>query len=164
MCIIRDIKGQGTVEAAVVIPVLFVLMLMMLQPGIVFYDYLIMRSAAAEGARLMATSSAEEGARSCEDFIRNRLSAVPQQDLFHVHGADCSWQIDIQGDETTEAVEIGITNELRPLPFLDAPLHLLGVTNAAGHMELHVAHAEANQPAWVAKSGSATPQEWVEQW
>lgn len=159
-----DNRGQGTVEAAVVIPVLFLLMLMMLQPGIVFYDFLIMRSAAAEGARLMATSSAEDGMRSCEDFIRNRLSAVPQQDLFHVHRTGCSWQIDIQGDETTEAVEIGITNELSPLPFLDAPLRLLGATNAAGNLELRVTHAELNQPSWVAQSGAGSPQEWVEQW
>ena len=47
----NDERGQGTVEAALVIPVLFVLLLLLLQPGIVLYDRMVMRGAAAEACR-----------------------------------------------------------------------------------------------------------------
>ncbi len=164
MRLLANIEGQGTVEAAVVIPVLFVVMLMMLQPGIVLYDYSIMRSAAAEGARLLATSSAGEGVQGCEDFIRNRLSAVPQQELFHVHDEGCSWNIELVGDESSESVEVTISNELRPLPFLDLSLRLLGIANEEGNLEISVRHEEANQPPWVEGSQAKSPQQWVEQW
>lgn len=164
MRLLANTKGQGTVEAAVVIPVLFVVMLMMLQPGIVFYDYLIMQSAAAEGARLMATSCAGDGVQSCEDFIRNRLSAIPQQELFHVHKEECSWVIELSGDESAGSVTVTISNELRPLPFLDVSLSLLGIVNNAGNLEISVTHEEVNQPSWVAGAQAETPRQWVEQW
>ncbi|MBQ9069707.1 MAG: pilus assembly protein, partial [Eggerthellaceae bacterium] len=54
-------RGQATVEAAFAIPVLFVLLLMLVQPGIVLYDRIIMRHAAAEGCRLLATRSVSSG-------------------------------------------------------------------------------------------------------
>ena len=115
---IRKERGQGTVEAAIVIPVLFLLMLMLLQPGIILYDRIIMGSAAAEGCRLLATASDASG--SYEAFIRHRLAAVPQHDCFHVHHGSCSWRIEMSGNESSEVVSVRICNELRPLPLFDA--------------------------------------------
>ncbi len=43
--------GQATVEAAFALPVLFLLVLLLVQPGIVLYDRMVMASAAAEGCR-----------------------------------------------------------------------------------------------------------------
>ena len=54
---LRDVRGQSTVEAAVMIPLLFGGMLMLLQPGILLYDRVVMEGAAAEGCRVLATAS-----------------------------------------------------------------------------------------------------------
>ena len=115
-------SGQGTLEAAFVIPVLFVLMLLLIQPGIVLYDRLVMGSAAAEGCRLLATKTDAYGSMgaSCEAFIRHRLAAVPQQACFHVHEGGCSWVIEMSGDETSGTATVKVINELRPLPLFDA--------------------------------------------
>lgn len=161
---IFDIQGQGTVEAAVVIPIVFIMILLLIQPGIVLYDYLVMQNAAAEGARLAATTSQSELSSSCSTFIRNRLSSIPQQELFHVHEGACSWDIVVTGGESTEVSEVRITNQLQPLPLFDAALSLLGATNDAGNLELTVSFSQQNQPQWVASSVSGTPVDWVKAW
>ena len=38
----RDARGQSTVEAAVALPVVFLLVLLLVQPGIVLYDRMVM--------------------------------------------------------------------------------------------------------------------------
>ncbi len=39
--------GQGTVEAALVLPVLLIALLLLIQPGILLYDRIVMENAAA---------------------------------------------------------------------------------------------------------------------
>ena len=46
--LVRDCRGQATVEAAVSLPVIFTLLLMLVQPSIILYDRLVMQQAAAE--------------------------------------------------------------------------------------------------------------------
>lgn len=67
-------------EAAFALPVLMVLLLLLIQPGIVLYDRMVMQAAAAEGCRLLATSTDSLGAmdEACEAFVRHRLGSVPQ--------------------------------------------------------------------------------------
>ncbi|MBQ9043542.1 MAG: pilus assembly protein [Eggerthellaceae bacterium] len=161
---IRDNCGQGTVEAAVVIPVMFLLLLMLVQPGIVLYDRLVMGNAAAEGCRLLATATSDMGG-SCEAFVRHRLAAVPQHDCFHVHGGDCSWDIELTGDESAETVTVRIGNEIRPLPLFDAGAKLLGMTNAAGNLEIEESVTLPTQPGWVASSElGMAPSSWIGAW
>lgn len=164
MNLIRDDRGQGTVEAAVVTPVLFLIMLMLLQPGIVLYDRLVMGNAAAEGCRLLATAT-DDMAGSCEAFIRHRLAAVPQHDCFHVHSGYCSWEIELDGGETNQTASVRIRNELRPLPLFDAGAKLLGLVNANGNLEIEE-HVELQvQPDWVASSElGMNPASWVDAW
>lgn len=50
-------KGQATIEAAALIPVLFILLLLLLQPSILLFDRIVMKNAAAEGCRLLATKT-----------------------------------------------------------------------------------------------------------
>lgn len=159
-----NIQGQGTVEAAFVTPIVFVLMLLLLQPSIMLYDYVVMCNAAAEGARLAATTNESDLSSSCEEFIRHRLSAIPQQNLFHVHEESCSWVISIKGGEAADCTEVRIENQLRPLPLFDATLSLLGATNSSGNIELSVCHIQRNQPEWVASSAPGTSSDWVEEW
>lgn len=163
----HGIRGQGTVEAAVTIPVMFLLLLLLLQPGIILYDRLVMGSAAAEGCRLLATATDAYGdmAGSCEAFIRHRLAAIPQHDCFHVHGADCSWIIELSGNESSAEATVRIVNELRPLPLFDAGAKLLGMTNAAGNLEVETEVTMPTQPSWAAASElGLSPSSWIGAW
>ena len=164
---LKDEKGQATVEAAFVIPVLFVLMLLLLQPGIVLYDRLVMGNAAAEACRLLATSTDSYGsaAASSEAFVRHRLAAVPQHDCFHVHNGNCSWQIELSGNEASGTVSVRIGNELRPLPLFDAVAKLLGLTNASGNLVIEEVVTMPTQPAWAASTEQGlSPSAWVGAW
>lgn len=160
-------RGQGTVEAALIIPILFILMLLLLQPGIVLYDRLVMGNAAAEGCRLLATSTDALGSMqgSCEAFIRHRLASVPQHECFHAHDGGCSWVIELSGSESSSVVSVRIANELKPLPLFDAGLTLLGLTNAAGHLVIEESVALQTQPNWVGSSpAGSNPAAWVGAW
>lgn len=160
-------QGQGTVEAALVIPIMFVLMLLLLQPGIVLYDRLVMGNAAAEGCRLLATSTDTLGSMqdSCEAFIRHRLASVPQHECFHAHDGGCSWGIELSGNESSEVVSVRIVNELKPLPLFDAGSTLLGLTNAAGHLVIEESVAMKTQPDWVGSSPAGSdPASWIGAW
>ena len=143
--VLHDTSGQGTIEAAVVIPILFLLMLLLLQPGIVLYDRIVMSNA--------------------EAFVRHRLAAVPQHDCFHVHGGDCSWRIELTGDENSGSVSVSISNELRPLPLFDAGMKLLGIANGSGNLEITESSTMQTQPGWVSSSpAGTTPKDWVGAW
>ena len=160
-------RGQGTVEAALAIPVLFLLLLLLLQPGIVLYDRLVMGNAAAEGCRLLATSTDALGAmsESCEAFVRHRLASVPQHEFFHSHERGCTWEIEMSGDEASGVVTVKVTNELRPLPLFDAGSTLLGLTNESGHLVIEESVTMPTQPDWVSKSPQGDdPDTWVGAW
>lgn len=162
-----DNRGQATLEAAFAIPVLFLLLLLLIQPGIVLYDRLVMANAAAEACRLLATSGDAIGATqgNCEAFVRHRLAAIPQHDCFHVHGSACSYGIDFEGDETSETVTVKITNELRPLPLFDTTSTLLGLTNGSGNLEITESATCATQPGWVASTEQGlAPSTWPGAW
>ena len=164
---LRNDSGQATVEAAFVIPVLFIVMLLLLQPGIVLYDRLVMGNAAAEACRLLATSTDSYGAAaaSCEAFVRHRLAAVPPHDCFHVHQGSCSWEIELTGNESSDVVSVRIGNQLRPLPLFDAASKLLGLTNASGNLEIEEVVSMPTQPAWAASTEQGlSPKDWIGSW
>lgn len=153
-------EGQSTVEASFALPVVLVLVLLLVQPGIVLYDRIVMQAAAAEACRLLATSS--DGALA-EDFVRRRLSAVPEQDLFHIHGSGCTWRIEMQGGETSAEASVTIRNEVRPVPLIGLGAQLLGCTNSSGNLEIEVRASQSTQPGWAAATGLA-PAGWVNTW
>lgn len=140
-------SGQATVEAAFLLPVLFVGLLLLMQPGILLYDRLVMQAAASEGCRLLATKTAAAGdmAESCEAFVRHRLGAIPPVPCFHVHEGACSWDIRFEGDERSDVVRVTIANEARPLPLLDAGGALLGIVNGNGNLEVRVTAEQPTQ-------------------
>ena len=160
MCSLTD-DGQATVEAALTIPVLMILALMLLQPGIVLYDRIVMNAAAAEGCRLLATTSSSN-ADTNDDYIRRRLSAIPQLDIFHVHGSECSYDIDLSGDESSDEVAVSITNRIKPLPLLDLGMRITRLTDESGSIPITVCSSMKTQPSWVQPSaGGTSPSEWV---
>lgn len=162
-----DEAGQATVEAACLLPVLFVGLLLLLQPGMLLYDRVVMHAAATEGCRLLATKTAAAGdmTESCEAFIRHRLGAIPPVSCFHVHEGSCSWDIRMEGDEVADVVRVTIATEVRPLPLLDAGGALLGIVNGNGNLEVRVEAEQPTQPAWARSSGAGNdPAGWVGAW
>lgn len=160
----RSERGQATVEAAFALPVVMVLVLLLVQPGIILYDRVVMQNAAAEGCRLLATSTGEN-TQVNEDFIRRRLSAIPQQSLFHVHDPACTWVVELTGSESSEQANVTLSTEVKPLPLIGAGAAFLGMTNESGNLVVRVSVSETTQPQWAAQSeGGINPARWIGAW
>ncbi len=160
-------KGQATIEAVFVIPLMFCLLLILMQPAILLYDHIVMGNAAAETCRLLATSgsSLADMSRAQDDFVRHRLASIPQHDCFHVHGNECSWDIGLTGDEASHTVTVSIKNKLKPLPLVDGALGVMGLLDSEGHLEIAKTVTMETQPEWVRSSvGESVPEEWVGAW
>ena len=108
-------------EAAFLIPVLFTVLLLSVQPGMVLYDRMVMRAAASDACRLAAVKTDAVGIRRRP---WRRSSAIgwrhPAVSCFHVHDGGCSWEVSVQGDERSERVSVEVVGKVKPLPFLDA--------------------------------------------
>ena len=158
-------KGQATVEGAFVIPVLFLALLLLIQPGILLYDRIVMESAAADACRMLMTRVAdgEVDPRSYEEAVRRHLGAIPQQENFHCHEGGCSWRIELSGDECSEAVSVRIAGRVRLLPLLGGGARLLGMADDSGCIELAVHREAAGYDDWVAANVlGIDPPAWVE--
>ena len=144
---LKQRRAQGTVEAAIVIPILLTLVLLMVQPAIVFYDQVVMKSAASEGCRLVSELGSESTS-NVEDFVRRRLSAIPQADIFHVHSGDCSYDISIEGANAAMAT-VTIKNKIKLLPLIDVAYRAFGRGGESGTLELVATSTQISQPEWV---------------
>lgn len=161
---IKNEAGQATVEAAFMIPVLLIAVLLLIQPGIIMYDRMVMRNAAAEGCRVLATTSADQ-LETCENYILRRLGAIPQQDLFHQHGSACSWKITLEGNESTGQASVEITNKIKPLPLISCGASFLNLLDEQGLLTITVREACAVQPLWANESSlSEGAAGWVGAW
>ena len=159
--LIRDQRGQSTIEAACMLPLLLVGVLLLVQPGIVLYDRMIMSEAAAEGCRVLATCPAEQ-TQTCRDFILRRLGPIPPSDLFHVHGEVCSWEIALDGSDSSTCVSVGITNKVRPLPLMGVGAGFLDLVDEQGFLTISVTYSLPTQPSWVsADQWEQGPSGWV---
>lgn len=159
--------GQATVEAAFLIPVLLAGLLLLVQPGILLYDRLVMNAAATEACRLLATKTDVAGdmTQSCEAFVRHRLGAIPPAACFHVHKGRCSWEIRLEGDESSGIVRASIVNEARPLPLLGVGGAVLGILNENGNFRIEVEAEQKTQPDWTVNSPAGSdPAGWVGAW
>ena len=163
---VQDEKGQATVEAAFLIPIIFVLLLLLIQPAILLYNHMVMQGAASEACRLLATKTDAAGAskEKYEGFILRRLGSIPSQDNFHIHRGGCSWEIEISGDETSETVKVSITNQVKLLPLFDEMGSLFRLYGASGAFEQKVEIDMPTQPSWVFENNQGlNPQKWVEE-
>ena len=153
-------------EAAITIPALLLALLLLIQPGILLYTYLIMQSAAAETCRIVATESLlEKNMDAVTNYAKRKLSAVPQQENFHVHDPLCTWDIYYEGDETTPGALVRITTEVKPLPFFDFGMAALGLLNENGNFTLKVVHETTSRSQWVQQNPiGSDPNQWIERW
>jgi len=155
--------GQATVEAAFVLPILFVVLLVLLQPGIIFYDRMVMHAAAAEGCRTLATQTSASGfdAQACEELVKRHLGAIPPHELFHHHDGGCSWEIECAGDENSQQVSVSIKQRIKLLPLLDVTGALFGITDGQGYFSMEVQESASTKDAWLRDAGG-DPGSWVE--
>lgn len=140
--------AQATVEAAVLLPVFLILLLLMLQPVCLLYTRSIMESTAAETARLMTTmGSGDEDA--CRSFALRRLAAIPDLEIFHV-GGPLAWDIELEGvPDADGGVRVSIEGNVHPLPILGAFAGAVGEVDARGDVRLRAAVSYAARPEWL---------------
>lgn len=162
---LKNNSGQATIEAAVMIPVIFLLLLLLIQPGILLYDKMIMISAASECTRVLSTCSEENKTQICDSFLRRRLSAIPQQDNFHVHSSDCSYKFDFIGNQSSDTVEVKVRNEVKPIPLIGFLSGILGILNSNDNFELNVSANCKTRPEWCQNSPlGSNVERWVGGW
>ena len=166
MCFSRERdQGQATVEAAFLIPVLLLCLMLLIQPGILLYDRMVMHAAAAEGCRMLETKPAGDSSEPYEGFVLRGLASVPQQENFHVHESGCSWEVELSGDETSSEVSVRITGEVRPLPLFDWGAKALGIVNGKGNFEVETEVSLELRPEWQGDSEQGLdPEGWIDQW
>lgn len=143
---LKNNEAQATVEAAIMIPVIFLLLLLLIQPGIYLYDLCIMNEAAAETCRVLSTSSDTEKAKICESFAKRRLSAIPQQDNFHMHSGGCSYEISYEGSQESNEVCVIIKNQLKPLPLVGFITNFVGLLNENDCLEIEARSSKISRP------------------
>ena len=128
-------QGQATIEAAVMLPVFFLVLLF---------------------------GQMDDG---CQVFVRRRLGAIPPLPIFHVHEPACSWDISLIGSERESEVDIRIAHEVRPLPLFDAGARVMGLTNDRGNYEIVVERCLPAYAPWVIEAADALePNSWVGAW
>ncbi len=163
----RAEEGQATVEAAVLIPVLFVVLLALVQPAFLLYDRVVMKAAAAEACRLLVTKTDALGSmdKSVEAYVRHRLGAIPPAACFHVHDDGCTWEVETEGGESSEQVSVTIRTKVRPLPLFDAAGSLVGALDGDGLLSVEVRDSRPTQPSWIGGTAlGLNPQGWIEAW
>lgn len=140
----RLASGQSSVEAAVLLPSLMLVIALLAQPACLFYTRMVMCSAAAECARAAATAYGNDMG-PCRTYALRRLKAVPEVSVFHVGGAS-DWQVEIA--HTGSHVHVGILGHARPLPLLGVLVSAFGAHDATG-VVLEVQLDEEVRPSWL---------------
>ena len=146
--------GQASVEAALLLPALLLVLGMLLQPTCLLYSRMVMEQAAAETARLLVTASCGEDA--VHAFCLHRLASIPEASLFHVGGED-DWTIDFA--EEAGRAEVSITGHARPLPVFGFFAGIVLDHDARG-VVLSVRYAQRLRPDWLGGDADA----WADVW
>lgn len=156
-------RGQATVEGAFLIPVILLMLMLLIQPGILLYDRVVMQAAAAEGCRLVSTRPPGDSSDAYKGYVLRRLGSVPRQKNFHVHEGECSWEVSLEGDEGCELVSVRIKNQVTPLPFFDFGARAMGLVNESGNYVQEVSVSMRSKSPWVAANAEGmNPDTWVQ--
>lgn len=135
--------------------VLMLLFALLLQPVCLLYTRMVMGHAAAETARVMATSTDENAVRS---FALRRLEAVPGASLFHT-GERADWEIRTTRDAEEGYVSVGIAGHARLLPLFGELVR--GAFDCDGEgVRLSVEVVERVKPEWLEGDYG----QWMSEW
>lgn len=150
--------GQATVEAAVLVPVLGVLVALMVEPCCVLYTRTVMHEAAAEAVRVAATAPEDDLEDVVSSYVKRRLTAVPEVPLFHAGGTD-DWQVSVTRSEGGAYVEVGVTGHVRPLPIAGVAFSALGDVDEVG-VVVEASAREQVRPEWL----EGDYESWIKVW
>lgn len=152
-------RGQASVEAAALLPVVMLLLAILLQPAFVLYTRAVMQQAAAEGVRVLATREAAGpvSEEACRAFVLRRLASVPDASAFHVGGEE-GWAVTLEGDASSE-VTVEVEGRLRPLPVVGVLASAFGETDG-DEVVLRVRATGTARPEWLEGSYG----DWVAMW
>ena len=90
---------------------------------------------------------------------------MPEQECFHVHQGGCTWEVELEGGESSDVVRVRIATKAKPLPLIGVGARLLGVVNDGEDFEVSVEASAPVQPAWVAEAAAGrSPSEWIGAW
>lgn len=155
----RALRGQATVEAALLLPMLLFFCAFLLQPACVLYARTVMEGAAAEGARALATAHGDAATPdTVRAFVLRRLDAVPNLDLFHVGGSE-GWDIELEGGAEAQQARVSVVGHAKPLPFFGGLTQVMGETDAQG-IVIRAEVNEAVRPEWLEGSYD----DWTQLW
>lgn len=149
-----DRRGQASVEAAMLIPSLLVVVALLVQPVCLLYTRSVMSSAAAEAARLAATASSSDEVTA---FVKRRLKAVPEVNVFH-SGGEGDWSVSVSGAGTAKP-KVQIEGHARPLPLMAAISGAIAGSDGSG-VVLKVSKEVNARASWVEGKYS----DWVGMW
>ena len=93
------------------LPTFLTLILLALQPVCLLYTRAVMESAAAETARLMTTTTAEDD--DLKEFTLRRLAAVPNVSIFHA-GGPLSWDVELSRADAGGVSSVSVSGEVKP--------------------------------------------------
>lgn len=158
--LMRDQSGQASVEAAVLLPTMMLLLALLLQPVFLLYTRSVMQQAASEGIRTLMTceNAGEVSQEACKSYIKRRLSAVPNVSAFHKGGAE-GWSVEIEGDSSTSKVSVCVEGKLRPLPLVGVLAQMLGEVQG-DEILIKVKVNQTARPSWLSGSYSSWASEW----
>ena len=144
--------GQSSVEAALLLPSLMVVVALLIQPTCLLYTRCIMSSAANEAVRMLATATNKDEVIA---FVKRRLAAVPEVSIFHSGGED-DWAVEV---EQGEEVSVAVTGHVRPLPLMGFISAALGTADETG-LAMSVLAKGRSQQVWVEGSYD----DWADLW
>ena len=150
LAVALDDRGQASVEAALLLPSLLVVIGLLAQPVCVGYTRCVMEAAAGEACRLMSTAThGTIGSDSAyESYVRRRLDAVPDLDIFH-RGGDAGWEIELSGSVAEHGASARIRTTVRPLPIVGLLAVAAGDMDEAGDVVVDVSVATTTRPSWL---------------
>lgn len=134
-------------EAAVLVPVLGVVLALMLEPCCALYTRQVMWAAASEGLRVAATAPDGSLEDRVSSYVLRRLRAVPEVSVFHV-GGRADWDVSVSREEGGE-VRVGVSGHLRPLPLAGVAMGALGEVDGRG-LVLRVEVRQDLRQEWIA--------------
>ena len=151
-CVIHECSGQASVEAALLIPVLFIVLTLLLQPLVYLYTRTVMQGAVGEALRVYARDSAVTE-YECRSFVLRRLEAIPS--LAYFHAGD--WTIECS--KSSQHTTIAVQGSMKPLP-----LFLPGIDLVIPHDEngfiARVEVSAKNSPDWLEDDYKT----WISMW
>ena len=152
-------NGQSTIEAAFLIPIIFLCLLILIQPIVLLVNHFAMEAAAYEGCRYAATCNDLEADAAIKNFVEKRLRIFPRVEVVHVP----PWNIKVEQDIENHEVSIGISHEVKPLPLVGSSILVLnsGFGTDFYHQEVKV--RRTLHASWMDEK-PYEPKTWIERW